>query len=473
MIYPATELTALKGKVIDKISFTLIQFGTKWNNISMTVKMGTTTQSEYESATYITDGLSEVAQTTIPELPNNEVTSASTDSPYTWEIALDHPFTYTGDNLVIDFTNGPGTANGRTWNFKGAAQTTNTGITQTSTSSTVKFLPTLTVDYSNAAVTSAALSTQTINFPLTFLGEKVESKIKLTNTGTEILNGTINVTGDGFSIEPNDVVGLAAEGALEFTVSLDAKNAGNPTGSLEFNITGIEEPMTVALNGWVVDAPNAVRDFFNETYYSETVPAGWNAYAEEYETATNAFSDGTTEYDNFGESLRFESAQIAGYGALLWNHANPMPFSDIYTRYYYLVSPMVGGKFVLGATLYDSETVGAGIKAFEATYDEETHRFNIGNEIDLTWDKQVAQDSWAAATGKAAPSTHVALLMKYSAINFFASEKETAGISVIGTDNANAPVEYFNLQGVAVKGQPAPGLYIRRQGTETSKVLIK
>lgn len=38
--------------------------------------------------------------------------------------------------------------------------------------------------------------------------------------------------------------------------------------------------------------------------------------------------------------------------------------------------------------------------------------------------------------------------------------------------NENAPVEYFNLQGVRVDN-PANGLYIRRQGNEVSKVLVK
>lgn len=45
------------------------------------------------------------------------------------------------------------------------------------------------------------------------------------------------------------------------------------------------------------------------------------------------------------------------------------------------------------------------------------------------------------------------------------------GIGAVEADTA-APVEYFNLQGVRVDN-PADGLYIRRQGTRTSKVLIK
>lgn len=46
-----------------------------------------------------------------------------------------------------------------------------------------------------------------------------------------------------------------------------------------------------------------------------------------------------------------------------------------------------------------------------------------------------------------------------------------AGISAVEAD-ANAPVEYFNLQGVRV-ANPESGLYIRRQGNTATKVFVK
>lgn len=49
---------------------------------------------------------------------------------------------------------------------------------------------------------------------------------------------------------------------------------------------------------------------------------------------------------------------------------------------------------------------------------------------------------------------------------------EGAGIDEIATDNANAPVEYYNLQGVRVEN-PANGLYIKRQGSKVEKILIR
>ena len=39
-------------------------------------------------------------------------------------------------------------------------------------------------------------------------------------------------------------------------------------------------------------------------------------------------------------------------------------------------------------------------------------------------------------------------------------------------ENANAAVEYFTLQGIRVEN-PSAGIYIRRQGADTKKVIIK
>lgn len=46
------------------------------------------------------------------------------------------------------------------------------------------------------------------------------------------------------------------------------------------------------------------------------------------------------------------------------------------------------------------------------------------------------------------------------------------GVKGISADNTNAPVEYFNLQGVRV-ANPENGLYIVRKGTDVKKVILK
>lgn len=45
--------------------------------------------------------------------------------------------------------------------------------------------------------------------------------------------------------------------------------------------------------------------------------------------------------------------------------------------------------------------------------------------------------------------------------------------NVIAADNSNAPVEYYNLQGIRINEPAADSVVIRRQGTEVSKILVK
>lgn len=47
----------------------------------------------------------------------------------------------------------------------------------------------------------------------------------------------------------------------------------------------------------------------------------------------------------------------------------------------------------------------------------------------------------------------------------------TVSVETIGDDNSNAPVEYYNLQGVKVTN-PEKGIYIMRQGTSVRKVVL-
>ncbi len=46
-----------------------------------------------------------------------------------------------------------------------------------------------------------------------------------------------------------------------------------------------------------------------------------------------------------------------------------------------------------------------------------------------------------------------------------------AGVETVVVENADAPVEYFNLQGVRV-AEPANGIFIRRQGNKVTKVAL-
>ena len=78
------------------------------------------------------------------------------------------------------------------------------------------------------------------------------------------------------------------------------------------------------------------------------------------------------------------------------------------------------------------------------------------------------EDSYALASNGA----YVALAQISADGQAFTLFNDPAGVGDVVVDNANAPVEYFNLQGVRVDN-PANGLFIRRQAGKAAKVLVK
>ena len=65
------------------------------------------------------------------------------------------------------------------------------------------------------------------------------------------------------------------------------------------------------------------------------------------------------------------------------------------------------------------------------------------------------------------------LILKAENGNLVAREDEDTGIADVEADE-NAPVEYYNLNGVQVKADSmTPGVYVRRQGKNVTKVMVK
>lgn len=56
----------------------------------------------------------------------------------------------------------------------------------------------------------------------------------------------------------------------------------------------------------------------------------------------------------------------------------------------------------------------------------------------------------------------------------FNGDRDLAGIEDVTVDNDNAPVFFYNIQGMPVKSSNlTPGLYIRRQGTDVQKIYVR
>ncbi|MCH5215695.1 MAG: hypothetical protein J1F10_02040, partial [Muribaculaceae bacterium] len=61
----------------------------------------------------------------------------------------------------------------------------------------------------------------------------------------------------------------------------------------------------------------------------------------------------------------------------------------------------------------------------------------------------------------------------YPAFNWQEDDKSSSVGDVFGDEvDENAPVEYYNLSGVRVS-EPTPGIYIKKQGTKVTKVIVR
>lgn len=131
------------------------------------------------------------------------------------------------------------------------------------------------------------------------------------------------------------------------------------------------------------------------------------------------------------------------------------------------------------ASIKDQNITIGGVAAALTT---ETHEAAIEGLIrDVSWDVDKRDDNpnsvldfgTIIAQDKAAAKD----LFKYESVRFYCKENvavDNAGVAEIVIDDENAPVEFYNLNGVRINSDNlVPGLYIRRQGAKASKIIVR
>lgn len=86
----------------------------------------------------------------------------------------------------------------------------------------------------------------------------------------------------------------------------------------------------------------------------------------------------------------------------------------------------------------------------------------------------LAACEWSPRQGVNAYHSNLELLTK-NCLEYLSDAPITTAVDEIGVDNnITAPVEYFNLQGIKIdENKLTSGVYIKRQGSATAKVLVK
>ena len=131
------------------------------------------------------------------------------------------------------------------------------------------------------------------------------------------------------------------------------------------------------------------------------------------------------------------------------------------------------------ASIKDQNITIGGVAAALTT---ETHEAAIEGLIrDVSWDVDKRDDNpnsvldfgTIIAHDKAAAKD----LLKYESVRFYCKENvavDNSGVAEIVIADENAPVEFYNLNGVRVNSDNlVPGLYIRRQGAKASKIIVR
>ena len=236
MIYPASLLTDMVGNTINSLTFYAR------NNFTLTggqfnIKLGTTTTTQFGSTPTRITGLTTVATTNMTECA----------SGYQLVINLDQPFTYTGDNLVVEFQSTASDGSYQSQPFYGITQSGGSFYSGSSstpgTGTTHNFLPKLTFGFQPTDPTISATPSN-----VTFEANPNESKSQTVNvTGlnlTEGITATLNNANGVFSISPTS---LSATGG-ELTITYSPSAIGTHSATITLTSAGAN-PVTISLNG--------------------------------------------------------------------------------------------------------------------------------------------------------------------------------------------------------------------------------
>jgi hypothetical protein len=149
---------------------------------------------------------------------------------------------------------------------------------------------------------------------------------------------------------------------------------------------------------------------------------------------------------------------------------NELKYEVTDENYYLAGVVIVGGvNNDLGLPDTSDTTNGIGYSDDYGTYTNTTDIYQGSTSETTIWlSKEGVKNSSVTLRGKNKLSGTQFLQQFY----ILYAPKDASGIEGVAADNSNAPVEFYNLQGVRV-ANPTAGIYVKRQGNSATKVLVK
>jgi hypothetical protein len=427
VIIPASDLTALVGKTVTSITF-YVQKSGKTTTESFTLSKALVDTTGFDSTTpaYLTPELTTIYSGAC------QFTSSTT--PYEQKFTLTSPFKYEGGNLLLDFANTKGSAS-QTYFYGETVEEVYPTIYKRSSLAVTNFIPKTTFEFKNEieAVNAASVNTSSVDFGSAILKEDTfSSTIVISNVGNTQLQGTVSLdNADHFTLPTSEIPALSPNEKYSLTVMYTPNAAGSHNATLTIDM-GQGGKFEVALSGSAYSIPEGTRTVFNGTGYATALPTDFDAYALEILTESGDYSDSMLGYSNFSSTSSFSSKTVLKAPTLAWEHGNPMPSTDIYLRYYYLITPEVGDGAWFRAAATEVAAVGSYIKVYKYNPDVTEASAISTEELPVTWDTALSNTGWANATVSCEAGTRLAILMKFAAISTFVSfPGEKSAVSTI------------------------------------------
>ncbi len=329
VIYPASELTDLVGQTITSMTFyTNANIGENLGGSTWTVKLGTTTQSTFASS------LSSITRV----VPSDVVTVASgihlPTGSNTMTITFSTPFTYTGNNLLVDFQETAYTSNYASTSFYGVNQPTGTytGFNSYGTSLSNghygtgggrAFLPKVTFTYEGDSNDGYAILEPGqwhefyLDQPVEFQVENDDDQIfmgywykqyPLSSQNDEVINpAAVNSQSTGHSHYVNMVAGSA--GAGDLVVHLPY--------SMNIRSIAVYDTNGNSLTSWNATTAYNNSDYTSvsldgSTYAAYNLPTGWSISDGNYLLSWNNSSIGRLGYLMGDDDLTIASSALNG-----------------------------------------------------------------------------------------------------------------------------------------------------------------
>lgn len=238
MVYPADIVAPIVGQTINSLTFypynssgvgEITGFNKSYN-IPLKVRVGSIDR-DYLATT----GTSEFYDGDMTEVFNGVISASKGD--LTFKINFDSPYTFTGENLIIETTITQAISGGVAHLYFFAEQTDKYCCLAShgGDPSTISKIPVMTVDYGDPEPYAAAVTPKSIDFPKTKAGMSAVHTVKVTNAGTETIPVSISgIDGTPFSAEL-PAASLASKESVEIPVTFAPAESGEYSATMTIN----------------------------------------------------------------------------------------------------------------------------------------------------------------------------------------------------------------------------------------------